>query len=417
VTPARKTLATYGSRGFKVRVLVHNPETVRVQWNEGPRGHKKLKTRDWPNNPAARTMAKEWAKGFAEARILPVAAAQLTLRMLWERYAEAQFPQLRQRSQEIYTEYWTLWERIWGRDFLAEDATLEMVDQYRTALRKRGLQASTIGETIRTVKRVYKWGMGRELLTRNRIAAYEYRVHKDERRESPAEYSAVEFAQILAALNPDSPEQWRAHVAIAICGFQGVRQNAALHLKWADVDELEGRITWRSEWDKRGKEWVQPLRSPTRAALAIARAHHVRMGITSDWVLPTASSKSKLEVYSAQSLWSALRRAEGRSGVATVDRRAAHGLRRLLAGEVNALTGDVTTAMHAIGDTDLRVMTRYLKKRDDRVESAFDGLDRAIEKTLEKGREAPQESTANRDQTVNDEGLSKESPSQPAMES
>ena len=69
--------------------------------------------------------------------------------------------------------------------------------------------------------------------------------------------------------------------------------------------------------------------------------------------------------------------------------------------------------MHAIGDTDLRVMTRYLKKRDERVESAFDGLDRAIE----KGRETSQESTANRDQTVNDEGLSEESPSQPAMES
>ena len=105
-------------------MLVHDAETVRVQWYEGPRGFRKPRTRDWPNNPASRAMAKEWAKGFAEARILPPAATQLTLRQLWERYAEAQFPQLRAKSQKIYTEYWTLWERMWGRDFAAAAALL-----------------------------------------------------------------------------------------------------------------------------------------------------------------------------------------------------------------------------------------------------------------------------------------------------
>jgi hypothetical protein len=73
----------------------------------------------------------------------------------------------------------------------------------------------------------------------------------------------------------------------------------------------------------------------------------------------------------------------------------------------------MVTAMHAIGDSDLRLMTRYLKKRDERIKTAFEGLDRA----MEKGPEAAAESTANRDQTVNDEGLSEESPSRSAINS
>lgn len=52
--------------------------------------------------------------------------------------------------------------------------------------------------------------------------------------------------------------------------------------------------------------------------------------------------------------------------------RVAHGMRRMVAGEVNAGTGDPVLAMHHIGDTDMKTMKRYLKRRDDRLRAVAD---------------------------------------------
>jgi hypothetical protein len=54
----------------------------------------------------------EWAKGFAEARVLgPVLPHErLTLRAVWEKYVEAEFPHLRLKTQTLYTGYWQKWE-------------------------------------------------------------------------------------------------------------------------------------------------------------------------------------------------------------------------------------------------------------------------------------------------------------------
>jgi hypothetical protein len=83
-------------------------------------------------------------------------------------------------------------------------------------------------------------------------------------------------------------------------------------------------------------------------------------------------------------------------------RRAGHGLRRLLAGEVNALTGDAMLAMLSIGDRDIRQANRYLKKRDTRVRGAFDALDAQL-----SGKEQAQggESETAAEATVVGEGL------------
>ena len=48
---------------------------------------------------------------------------------------------------------------------------------------------------------------------------------------------------------------------------------------------------------------------------------------------------------------------------------------RLLAGDINELTGDPALAMMAIGD-DIKQASRYIQKRDDRVREAFDQLDK-----------------------------------------
>ena len=47
-------------------------------------------------------------------------------------------------------------------------------------------------------------------------------------------------------------------------------------------------------------------------------------------------------------------------------------MRRMVAGEVNAKTGNPVLAMHYIGDTDMKTMKRYLKRRDDRLREVAD---------------------------------------------
>ncbi len=103
------------SRGG-VRVLVERGgELVRVQWYDD--GIRRVKS--WPNTRDGRAEAKAWGRGFAEARTLGPrpTAPRLTLRQLWERYFEAEFPHLRPKTQTNYREHWSRWELFLGRDF------------------------------------------------------------------------------------------------------------------------------------------------------------------------------------------------------------------------------------------------------------------------------------------------------------
>jgi integrase len=366
----RVTIAEYGAKRAKIRVFTEG-ELARVQW----RIRGRLKTESFPNTAAGRATAKAFAKGVADARIKPNAKERITLRELWNRFAEAEFLHLRDKTKKLYTEYFARWLAMWTADFIVEETTLAMMHEFRTALTKLGLQNSTIRQTIQTVKMVYAWGEANDLIDRNRLHLYRFKVSRDEKRESPAEYTADERAKILGGLDPTSATQWRPWVALQICANQGVRQNAVLHLKWDDVDFTAGIITWRSQWDKMGREWTQPIRAGTSAALEIALQWRGAMDYEGPWVLPAGSSKNSGNVYTIQSLWAALKAVEARSGVARLKQRGGHALRRQLAGDVNAATGDPALALLSIGDTDLRQANSYLKKRDSRVKAAFDRLD------------------------------------------
>lgn len=365
----RVTIAEYGAKRKKIRVFAEG-ELVRVQFRVAG----KLKTQSWPNTAKGKAEAKSYAKGVEEARIPSAKPKNLTIGGLWRKFIAAN-DHLRPKSVKLYTEYYSRWIAMWGDDFVVEDTTLDMVNEFRLALKKQGLQTSTIRQTIRTVKMVYSWGELNELIDRNRIHLYKFKVSRDEKKESPAEYSGDETAKILGSLDPKSATQWRPWVALQICGNQGVRQNAALHLAWDDVDEELGVMTWRASWDKMGREWTQPIRAATREALRVAREWREKIGYEGPWVLPAGSSKNAGDVYTIQSLWAALKAAEARSGVARLKRRGGHALRRKVAGDVNAATGDPALALLSIGDTDLRMANQYLKKRDERVKGAFDRLD------------------------------------------
>lgn len=367
-----KEIAAYGASRQKVRVYEEG-DLIRVRWRVNGR----RMTKSYPKSAENKANAKAFAKGLADERSRPREAVKLTIRGLWEKYIESESPHLRDRSIALYREYYREWEIMWGATFPVENTTLEMMRQFRHELQaNRKLKPSTVRETIRKVQMVYRWGQRNELIEVNKIALYQFKLAKSDRHESPPEYRGDEFARILAQLDPKSGFQWRAYVALAICGAQGVRQNAVLHLTWDDVPAFGGGyIHWRAQWDKLGRDWKQPVRLLTMQALAVAREWREKNNYRGRWILPSAKVGRAGEVYTIQSLWAALKSAEARAGIKHLEGRGGHGLRRMLAGDVAAMTGDPLAAMNAIGDTDVRMASHYLKKRDERMDSIFAGLD------------------------------------------
>lgn len=375
----RKELFRFGPAGQTVRGKVSRDETrVLVLWTE--RGEPRQKS--WPNTTAGKSEARAWARGFAESRsqVGGAVLTRISLRALWKEYETIAFPDLAERSRTLYADDWTLIEQFFGRDTNAEDLTVKMVAEFRARLDRLEYAVSSVGRIIQTLKRVVAWGEAQELVGRNRIHLYRYKVPKARRVEPPDEYTPEERSKIIAVLSPAVRTQWRAWVALSLCQWTGERQNAVLHLRWSDIDEAAGEITWPAEFNKLGKEWTQPMREGTKAALEVARQWRNVTGYAGPWVLPKGSAKGKGETYTSSALWSALKAAEAKAGVERKARRGAHGYRRGLTGDVLAETGDPLLALQAVGDSDIRMAKHYLKKRNTRVVDAFKSLDAKVSK-------------------------------------
>lgn len=372
----RRVLLRLGRRGRLVTVrewVVRGVPSFKVSYRDA---EGKARARFFAR-PRERGEALAFAEGIAEEQSKPVNAAPpvLTLKELWERYWQEASPSLRPRSRILYTEHWRRFSLFAGPHLAARDMTWETLAAFRVALEAKGLAVSHVRRILSQVRVVYRWAENAGLVPHTTLVNYVYRVSRDRLVESPAEYRLTEFRALLAELNPTHGNQWRPWVALTLCGTQGARQNAVLHLRWEDIDWAAGTVTWRRAWDKQGQERTQPLRADARTALAVAECWTGGAG----WILPGYGRRDAEAPYTIQGLWGAIRRAEVTAGVPRMPRRAGHGLRRLLAGEVNALTGDAKLAMDAIGDRDMRQAQRYLKPRQDRIAEAFAEMDREPE--------------------------------------
>ena len=210
--------------------------------------------------------------------------------------------------------------------------------------------------------------------------AYRFKVAKDQpSKAEPAEYRREDFDRIVGMLRSQHGAEWRASVALLIIGKQGVRQNAALHLTWAAVDFLHGRLTWQASFDKNGRTWTQPMRLETYVALLTARWWRNRLGYTGPWVLPPARVRNT-GPYTAQSLWHQQTRAERLAGVPHLELRAAHGLRRMVVNDILTETsGDMEAAAQFIGDKDLQIVRgSYRRTREDELVALADRLDATL---------------------------------------
>jgi integrase len=376
VSKDRKTIRTYGERGRSARVFLERGGLkIRVQWRVGGL----LKTESFPNTPAGKERAKSFAQGVVdalEARTLP---ARVTVAELWGRYAESELTNIRKRTFQLNADAWRKWELYVGREKVAEDLGVDTMTGFRAALEKQGLAVNTIRRHVGGVKLIYNWGEAHELLARNKMHRYRFKVGKDKRPAKVPEYRGNDFAAILAELPvTGTTRHWRAGGILALCGYQGARQNAVRHLQWDDINWETLSVTWTARWDKLGRERKQPLRMPSWAVLEYMRVQHNRLGIDSPWVFPAPRVRTKSDdpVYSAQALWWELTQAEKRAGITHKRGRGAHGLRRMLAGDVLALTKNLKTAGDAIGDKDLRILQEhYLSDRPEEVRAAFEALD------------------------------------------
>lgn len=371
--PERQTLAFFGPLRGGVRVLL-DPWSGRivVQWYE----QRRRRVKWWPLKSRASAIA--WAEAFANGRIVGQHSQRLTLSQVWTRYTTAMFKTLRPRTQDLYTEHWNRWAMFCGSSLVAEDAGLELVDRFRTSMTR--LAPGHQQRIIRDVKTVYAWAEARELITRNRLASYRFRIAKEDRRPKPAAYTRAEAEKLIGQFRPQVREQWRPWCVLVFAAYQGRRQRAILHLKWDDVDWKRARVRWVAEYDKNGEEQWQPLTLAGYCALLTAwNWRHFDDRVT-PWVFysPWSSKRCGREasgVYGAQALWLALTKAEQRAKIPHKPYRAAHGLRRGVGKDAAALMGDPMAGLNWLNDRDPKQIQTYVQPRAEDYATITNSLD------------------------------------------
>lgn len=384
MTPARPTLAHFTRHGRKrggVRVVDDLAQGyVIVQWAHS--GARRVKC--FPRTPEGRREALAFAEGVWEQLRQPPTKLHLTIRQVWERFLAGIWHSLRPLTQRNYRAHWTKWELFASRDRPAEDLSEADVDAFVLALRRQGIGVGQIQRTVGTIKRVFRWAASKEHIQRNRLADYRLAIGKEERPIPPAEYSMRERDALVEVLarRRDRSDGWRPWAIVLLAAHQGKREHQLLHLQVDDLDLRRGRILWRSAWEKSGKELWQPLTDAGYSAVLTALRWRQADEYTGPWLFYSAHSRKQAlggdarAVYHKASLWLALVKAEAIAGIAHRSRRAMHGFRRGVAGDVLAATRDVKLALDWIGDSDLKQAKSYLAVRDERLDEAAAVMDR-----------------------------------------
>lgn len=392
----RRTLAQYGRRGDRVRVLIDsNRSRIEVLYRDADGIARK---RIFANSKEGRTEAETWAETYHTARALAASGAQkepVTVRELWERYTSspAYHEEIREATRRNYRDRWRHWEVFIGPNAIANETTLYDIDRFRVAAREAGLVLNSIRNTLNVVRVVYNWATTRKLISHNEVAVFRWKQPKDAVVFAPEEYTEAEFGALLKELSPQSGLTWRTWTVLMLAGHQGQRARAVLNLRWSDVDyNVAGGpvIRWPAEYQKQGVELVQPMMWETVSALRTAREWRERSGYEGPWVLYAGGGNKSLGAvllgaergyrkdrtqeedtpYTYQAMHRALMAAERRAKVAHKPHRALHGLRKMVAGNVADRTGDDRMAMEWIGDRDMGQARTYLKRRNERLDRA-----------------------------------------------
>lgn len=375
--PGLKLIESYGQprrrdRVRVVRVIVRGEPLIRVQWKEGDR----RRAQSFPDTRKGVTEAKAYARGMSDRLAAKQVTADytfLSVRELFEKHVNAMVDEWRPRTLEIKRERWEKFELFVGRHTPAHLVTREHLDDFKRAMVATGRSVNQVGLSISNAISVFRWGVDRDLIPPSRVTTYRARFGKDAKRQTVQmeEYKPVERRKILAELSPLQANSWRAWVLTMLFAYCGPRENAALHLEWADV-ELDGpdsgSIRWNPENDKMGAERVQPLPAPVAEAMWVAYGWRLASRYEGRWVFFGARKKTidSDRPYTFQAYTYALHEAERRAGVPVVKYKAAHAFRRGIAKDVYDLTKSEHKAAEWIGDRSVRVVKdHYLLEREE----------------------------------------------------
>lgn len=116
---------------------------------------------------------------------------------------------LRPATVRNYRNEMRLWFHFIGRTAKADSLTHDDVDGFRTRMAQHGYAVHSARRAINTVRRVMRWAHGREMVERDRLETYHFRVGKDAQVLEPGEYGAGEIMGVLRQLNPRKPRYWR----------------------------------------------------------------------------------------------------------------------------------------------------------------------------------------------------------------
>jgi integrase len=396
----REELYKNGTRATRV----HPSTLVRVYvergrvWLQYPTAANRRAKRSWPDSKASRKFALTAAREVLVKLSGQTMSEDMTLNNLWEKYTKGHLRNRRERTKELYAEGWKHFVDFNGGNMLASSVTPMHLEEFANDLLDRKVRGGEKGYAVRTirgflgtVRTVIRYGELHRLIPKLNLSDYRFSPPKDALKESPGEYSAEEWMAILEEVANPTPlpgkklgvrrkRPWRTWGAIALAGLQGTRINAVLHLRLADFNFKKGTIRLDPKWDKTANGAKQPMSENTRAVLERVLEERKREGCDSDWLFP-ASTPGQSEPYDYQIVWWMLCRAELGAGIEHEPGRAAHGFRRLVAGDVAELTGNATLAMHVIGDKDPGQVKSYVKARGTAIKNALAVRDERLKVT------------------------------------
>ena len=346
--------------------------------------------------PAGKREAIAYAKAFFEEanRVKEAASEPVpTVRQLWHRYVVAFQDAWRPKTRLGHGNRWKLWERFVFHDTPADRVTADHLDGFKTALLAQEYASNQVAAMVGLVKQVFRWAVvERKALPHSPVLDYRLRLSQDHGPAEPEEYRLEEFERLVPAMgSPQDSRSWRAWCVLMLAGHQGARANAVLRLKVADLHD--GRLWWQRESDKRHRTWSQPIRDGALAAILTAFDWRERDGYHGPWLIyprPRPAKGPRTDrggrswpdghgPYTYAAFHAQLQKAELAAKVPHLDLRAAHGLRKMVAGEILRLTGNPKAAMDFIGDQDLTLIQNYLKVREDEkdaIATQLDAMDR-----------------------------------------
>src|SRR5579862_3308384 len=219
----RPTLANYGKRGRRVRVLRNRAtRRIHVQWREA--GKRKVKV--FPDSHTGCAQAKRFAREASERRAMdapvrpPRPARRPTMREIWEAYQAATFGEdaahqlpgycpLRDATVRNYRDHMRLWLRFVGRTTIADTLTHNDADRFRWRMVKHGYAVHSARRAIGTARAVLRWAHGRRMIEQNHLETYHFRLAKDSNALEPGEYTCNEIDAILRQWDPNEARHWR----------------------------------------------------------------------------------------------------------------------------------------------------------------------------------------------------------------